>query len=215
MKNVIIAGSGSQARYAIDILKENPDFNIIAAVDLEAGHMVGADLNGVCVKWHISELDAHVSKQVPCCVIAHGDAKLKQKISDDLSGRGFNFISAISRLAYVARSAKIGLGCIVNPNVTIMPNANIKDHVIIHSGCVIEHDAFIDEYANIAPGVSFGGNVSVGKRAYIYTGAAIIPKITIGNDCIVGAGAVVTKSVGAGEKVAGVPARSISQISES
>jgi acetyltransferase-like isoleucine patch superfamily enzyme len=36
-----------------------------------------------------------------------------------------------------------------------------------------------------------------------------LPRVEIGDNCIIGAGAVVTKSIDAGQKVVGVPAQKI------
>ncbi len=47
----------------------------------------------------------------------------------------------------------------------------------------------------------------VGDRAAIGSGAVILCGVTIGADALIGAGAVVTRNVGPGEVVTGVPAR--------
>jgi acetyltransferase-like isoleucine patch superfamily enzyme len=47
----------------------------------------------------------------------------------------------------------------------------------------------------------------VRRGASIGTGAVIMGGVTIGERAMIGAGAVVTRNVGAGEVVAGVPAR--------
>ena len=47
----------------------------------------------------------------------------------------------------------------------------------------------------------------MGRRASIGSGAVILGGLTIGEGALVGAGAVVTRDVGPGETVAGVPAR--------
>lgn len=50
---------------------------------------------------------------------------------------------------------------------------------------------------------------TVGDNVYIERGAKLIGKIMIGNNAAIGANAVVTKDVGDGEAVGGVPARVI------
>jgi maltose O-acetyltransferase len=49
----------------------------------------------------------------------------------------------------------------------------------------------------------------IGENVWIGAGAIILKGVQIGTNAVIGAGAVVTHSVGAGEVVAGVPARSI------
>ena len=47
----------------------------------------------------------------------------------------------------------------------------------------------------------------MGNRTAIGLGASVMPDIVIGDDVVVGTGAVVTKDVPDGVRVAGVPAR--------
>jgi len=56
-----------------------------------------------------------------------------------------------------------------------------------------------------------GKPVRIGRSCWIGSGAIILPGVTLGDDVIVGAGAVVTKSLGDGVTIAGVPARIIKE----
>lgn len=51
------------------------------------------------------------------------------------------------------------------------------------------------------------GHVRIGNRCWIGAKAVILKDVTLGDGCVVAAGAVVTRSVEAGARVAGVPAR--------
>jgi maltose O-acetyltransferase len=53
------------------------------------------------------------------------------------------------------------------------------------------------------------GTVVIGNRCWIGAKAVILKDVHLGDGCIVAAGAVVTRSVGPGQTVAGVPARPI------
>ena len=53
------------------------------------------------------------------------------------------------------------------------------------------------------------GTVVIGSRCWIGAKAVILKDVELGDGCIVAAGAVVTRSVGPGQIVAGVPARPI------
>ena len=56
-------------------------------------------------------------------------------------------------------------------------------------------------------GLEFGRPVRIGSDVWIGGGAIILPGVTIGDGAVIGAGSVVTRDVGAGETVAGNPAR--------
>jgi acetyltransferase-like isoleucine patch superfamily enzyme len=53
------------------------------------------------------------------------------------------------------------------------------------------------------------GKVVIGNRHWIGAKAVILKDVVLRDGCVVAAGAVVTRSVGPGEIVAGVPARSL------
>jgi len=207
MQKLLIIGCGSQARYVIDIVGFENIYDIIGAVDLESGGMVGKEINGTKVICTMQEVPKQFSPDAIKVIVAHGDMSIKCDSVELLRTHEFSFARAVSSKSVISPFSKIGEGCIINPNVVIMPNVVIGNHVIVHSQSVIEHDSRIGDYTNIAPGVSFGGNVIVGERTYIYTGASIIPRIHIGNNCVIGAGAVLINDVEDNQVVAGVPAR--------
>ena len=208
-EEILIIGCGSQARYVIDIMNDNNCHKIVGAVDLESGDMLEAQINDVHVICTLDNVVRKFNPKVTRMIVAHGKIPRKVRAVDYLLKHGFQFFSAISPFSSISPHSELGLDCIVNPSVTIMPNARIGNHVIIHSQSVVEHDNTIGDYCNIGPGVSLAGNVSIGERSYVYTAASIIPKVFVGKNCIIGAGAVVINDVKDNEVVAGVPARTI------
>lgn len=82
--------------------------------------------------------------------------------------------------------------------------------VIINSNSHIGKNCRI--MADVCVGSTSGVNIAatIGDNVYIGTGAKIIGQIVIGDDVCIGANAVVTKSVGDGITVAGIPAKKIS-----
>ena len=206
MEDFYIIGTGSQARYVIEICNGK---NILGLIDVTTKENVGKTINGIKVVGMLGDIPKIINPQKAKVIVAFGDNLKKKEIVRNLESLGYKFATAISPNAYISKFTEIGEGCIINPNATIMPNAKIGNHVIIHSGAVIEHDNTIADFANIAPGVKTTGYVSIGECAYLYTGAVVIPKIKIGKNAVVGAGAVVLKDVPDNAKVAGVPAKQI------
>lgn len=209
MEKLLIIGCGSQARYVIDIVGFDKSFEIAGLVDLESGEKTGNKINDVEVKCQLEEVVKHFSPEKIKVVVAHGEIARKSRTVKFLEENGFSFGNVICSKAVISPYARIGKGCIINPNVVTMPNSVIGDHVIIHSQTVIEHDNEIGDFCNIGPGVSFGGHVKISQKTYVYTGATVIPRIKIGKNAVVAAGAVVIKDVKDNEVVAGVPAKPI------
>ncbi len=209
MINLCIVGTGSQARYVIEAVGVSNNFTISGIVDLEDSKRIGKDINGYKIKCLLDDVENYFPPSQGHIIVAYGDNKKKKEVVEYLERLGYSFASIIHPSAYIAKYVAMGKGCIVNPNVTILPNAKIGNHVIIHSGSVIEHDNDIGDYVNVAPGVSTGGNVKVGEGTYLYTGAIVIPKINIGKWAVVGAGAVIREDINNHETIVGVPGRSI------
>jgi UDP-2-acetamido-3-amino-2,3-dideoxy-glucuronate N-acetyltransferase len=129
----------------------------------------------------------------------------------------------IWQFAVIVKGARIGRNC------------NICAHTFIEGGVVIGDDVTLKSGVYLWDGVELGNGVFVGPnatftndmfprsrqrpdtwaRTIIEDGASIganatlLPGITIGARAMVGAGAVVVKSVAAGEVVVGNPARVI------
>ncbi len=205
MKDLYVVGTGSQARYVIEICHTH---NIKGLVDILNKDNVGKTINGVKVICHLDDITTHVQTGSDV-VIAIGDSRKKEDIACILEKAGYQFATIISQSAYISKFVNIGKGSIICQNAIVQPNTNIGNHVIIHAGCVIEHDNVIGDFANIAPAAATTGNVQIGKGTYVYTGAVIVPKVKIGEYAVIGAGAVVLNDVPDNAVVVGNPAKPI------
>ncbi len=139
-------------------------------------------------------------------IIAIGENKIRQKISQKVEAAGFEIVNLIHKSAVVSESAVIEKGAVVMPNAVINAKARIKEGAIINSGAVIEHECMIGKFAHISPKVALAGNVSVGEFTHVGIGSSVIQGIKIGNNCIIGAGSVVVRDIKDGIKAYGVPA---------
>lgn len=97
----------------------------------------------------------------------------------------------------------------INMGATLLDNApiHIGAHVMIGPNVQIYTAAHALEADERIRGLETALPVIIEDKVWIGGGAILLPGVTIGREAIVGAGAVVTKDVPPGARVAGNPAR--------
>ena len=133
--------------------------------------------------------------------------KIREKLVQLYTKAGFEFATIISPKANISRSARIGRGTVIQSGVNISAATKIGNFVKLNTNANIMHDNTIGDFATIAPNSVLLGYVKVERLAYIGANSTILPYLSIGESSTVGAGAVVTRNVGNGIKVKGVPAK--------
>jgi sugar O-acyltransferase (sialic acid O-acetyltransferase NeuD family) len=121
------------------------------------------------------------------------------------------FETIIHPRATISRSAKVGYGSVISPNVSIANNVIIGNHVFIYSNSVINHDVAIGDYSIITSGVCISGYSKVDEACYLGTNSAIRQNISIGKHALIGMGSVVLEDIIENTVVVGNPARYIKQ----
>ena len=113
----------------------------------------------------------------------------------------------------IQRDVTVGARCKVQSHTFICSGVHIADEVFVGHGVMFINDKH--PRATTERGVLQSDDdwtlipTHVEARASIGSGAVILAGVRIGAEALIGAGAVVTRDVGAGETVAGVPARVI------
>ncbi|MFM4916984.1 sugar O-acetyltransferase [Aeromonas dhakensis] len=107
------------------------------------------------------------------------------------------------------RHIHLGERSYINMGATLLDNAPIRigAEVMIGPNVQIYTAAHALDADERIQGVETALPVTIEDRVWIGGGAILLPGVTIGREAIVGAGAVVTKDVPAGARVAGNPAR--------
>ena len=119
--------------------------------------------------------------------------------------------SRIGTFVEIQRGAAIGADCKVQSHTFVCDGVTIGDGVFVGHGVMFVNDKAPRVLtAEGSPQTEADWEllpITVGDRASIGSGAVILGGVTIGPGALVGAGAVVTRDVGPGTTVAGVPAR--------
>lgn len=118
----------------------------------------------------------------------------------------------VSPYSYISGRAEIGIGTIIQRNVTIMPQAKIGHYCKINVGATIHHESRVGDFCTLAPGSQVLGRVSLAEGVYVGAGAVIRQNCKVGAGAIIGAGAVVVKDVPPYQTVIGVPARELKKV---
>lgn len=118
-----------------------------------------------------------------------------------------NWVNIIAPSAFIASTAKLGVGCVIYPNCFIGAKAKLGNGVFMLSGSIVNHDNIIEDRVIITSGVSLAGSVTVKSGAYLGQACNVRQYLTIGQKSTVGMGAVVTRDVPDNVTVIGCPAK--------
>jgi UDP-perosamine 4-acetyltransferase len=204
---VVIIGCGGHAKVIIDILKSDPEIDIVGCTD----PYVKGWVSGIPILGDDSLLQELYDSGVQHAFIAVGDNAVRQQLSRKAAYIGFLFVNAISRFAYVASSAQLGTGIAIMPGAVVQVDAHIGDGSIINTNASVDHDCKIGSLCHAAPGVTLSGHVIVEEGVFLGTGTKVIDGMHIGEWSILGAGAVVVDAIPHHCLAVGVPARVIRQ----
>ena len=146
--------------------------------------------------------------------VAVADSNARERIARKFETAGAKPFTVSALNSVNLWGNNIGDGAILCPFSTITANARIGRYFHANIYSYVAHDCIIGDYVTFAPNVHCNGMVRIEDHAYIGTGAIIKQgsdekPIVIGRGAIVGMGAVVTRSVLAGETVVGNPARAM------
>ena len=146
--------------------------------------------------------------------IAIADSKIRENIVNKLIENNIDSFDVLANNVIVMDDVNIDEGSILTPHVTLTSNISIGKYFHANLYSYVAHDCVIGDYVTFAPSVKCNGNVHIEDHAYIGTGAIIKQgkpnkPLVIGKGAVVGMGAVVTKSVKAGDVVFGNPAKSL------
>lgn len=208
-KNLIIWGARGQAKVYAEFADQQ-GYSIVALFDNDRA--LTSPLPGVplfygweaLVHWQSENavLQAHA-------LVAMGGSRGKDRLylQQKLAAQGLLPARFIHPTAFVASTAKIGVGSSILWNATISAEVEMGDSCLVNGAACVEHESILGDGVHIGPGATLCGCVQVGDFSFIGAGAVVLPRIRIGRDVIIGAGAVVTRDIPDGMVAYGNPAR--------
>jgi UDP-2-acetamido-3-amino-2,3-dideoxy-glucuronate N-acetyltransferase len=119
----------------------------------------------------------------------------------------------IGTFVEIQKGARVGRRCKVSSHTFICEGVTIGDGCFIGHGVMFindKHPRAVNPDGEPESEADWAGrfqSTKIGDQVSIGSGAVILGGLSIGDGAMVGAGAVVTRDVGPGEVVAGVPAR--------
>jgi sugar O-acyltransferase (sialic acid O-acetyltransferase NeuD family) len=208
--NIVVFCAGPQTRVIIDILKDQPEFNIVGLIDSVID--IGDDFYGYKVIGRQNEVKELSEKyNFNSGIVGLGDNYLREKVVLEIldQKRDFNFINAISKFTFISDTSKIGVGNVLMPGVIVNSEAVISNHCVINTKSSLEHNCFMENFSSISAGVTTGGYFNLGKYSAIALGVTIFDRTSIGENVVVGSGSVVVKDLDSHGLYYGVPAKRI------
>ena len=202
---VIIGGSG----HCASVISSVPDKNLIfGIIDKNAGSVMGINIIG-----DDSEIENVIKSGIKSFHIAVGDNKNRQRLHNELVGRGMTAVTIIDKSAVVCVSAVLGAGTFVGKNAVVNARAIVGASCIVNSGAIIEHDCVVESFCHCAPGSVMLGDAKIEEAVFLGANSTLLPKIVVAQNVVIGAGSVVTKNIrDAGAVYFGVPAKPYKEV---
>lgn len=142
--------------------------------------------------------------------VAFGDGVIVQSFVN-LYGCTIGADTRVGPFVEVQRGVRIGARCKIQSHTFICDGVEIDEDVFVGHGVIFVNDkrprATTEQGAMQTAEDWTKLSIFVGRGASLGSGAVVLGGVRIGPRAMIGAGAVVTRDVGEGEVVAGVPAR--------
>lgn len=204
-KKLILIGASGHGKVIADIAKKNGYSEIAFLDDNEAIRQCA----GYAV---LDKTDAAIRFSDCDFIVSIGNAKVRQRLQEQLERDGLSVVTLIHPNAIIADGVEIGKGTVVMAGAVVNPYAVIGQGCIINTCASVDHDCNIEDYVHVSVGSHVAGTVRIGKRTWIGAGAVVRNNLSICADCMLGAGAVIVKDITESGIYVGVPAGKVNSL---
>lgn len=145
----------------------------------------------VCVNY--SEFDS-LAPGSQCIV---GFVNYRQKNKKLLNDQTINWVTYISKFAYVDSTAVLSPGCVIMPMAMVDYKVTMGLNCMVGPHSLVGHGTSIGNNSVICPKSNIGGSATIGHDFFLGPGSQVIDRITITNDVTCVINSFVTKNIDA------------------
>lgn len=221
MKNLIIIATGAVAAEITSYI-EDTDTGITNDIRIKGYLEYDYNIEKYYNHYHYSkpvlgDIETYIPQENDLFLLGVSNINFREKVIQTMKAKDAKFFTLIHSTSIVARTAKIGEGCVISPFCIIGPNASVGNFNHLTSYSFVSHDSIIGNN-NVFSSAGVCGHVKVGDNNSFYIKSVVIPEICVGDNCTIQAGMVVDKNVPDNsvifhrfkEKVLAVPQESLS-----
>ena len=212
MKEIVIFGSGNQAKLIYYEISTYKSYNLLGFIDPLKKELFIDNKKKKLLK----SINKFKSKKKLYAVIGIGNNFIRKKIFEETNKLNLNIVweKIISKKTSINKNVKIGEGTFICQGANISANSVIGKHCIINSASSIDHDNQFGDFSSTGPGAILGGNVKIGSMCHLGIGSVIKNNININDKIIIGSNSYVNKNLVKGGVYFGSPANFIKKISK-
>ncbi|MDQ2673330.1 MAG: acetyltransferase [Chloroflexota bacterium] len=144
-------------------------------------------------------------------IVGIGDNRVRAKAYQLALALGLKPATVVHPTATLLEGCVVGAGSQVCARAVVGVRATVGINTIVNTAATIDHDNVLGDHVSVGPGAHLAGRVAVGPFTHIGISASVNEGLTVGTSCLVAAGAAVIADVPDGTRVAGVPARAMTE----
>ena len=161
MEELIIIGAGQYGQNVRDIVASNGGYDKISFAD------DNSSLSTYNISQAINTLEGDF-------FVAIGDSLIREQLLKSLSNKRKNIITIVHKSAFVANSASISEGSILEPNVVVLANTRIGKGTFVCSGSIVNHNAIIGDFCHIDVGAIVSARSKLPNNTKIASGEVYV-----------------------------------------
>lgn len=195
MKNLIIIGTGPNARQACEFVQQYNLYNVIGFA-VNASYLHEESFCGLPV-FCLENLKnkADVEFEVFVGLIWNRLNRDRRNLFEFCDNQGLKFASLISPHAIISKSASLGRNCWVHDFAIVQNRSQIGDDVVIRQYSMVAANCTIGSHCFFGVRSVVAGGCTVGEQSFVGIGATVFDATIVGRKCIVGACSVVKRNL--------------------